>query len=78
MIRYVPYYEGYESEDMKFKEIWSQNFLKAIPLLTCTYIREDSIAAKGMGFRRSIHTDQEQITLLLSVFIMGCKELSML
>lgn len=74
MIRYVPYHEGYESEDMKFKDIRSQAFLRAIPLPTCTYICEDSIAARGMGSRRSSHTDQERVTLLWSVFIMGYKE----
>lgn len=79
MTGYVPYYEGYRSGDLKVKGTQSHALLRAIcpypPTITLvhTIVQQKTWAPVTLN----THSAQKHITLLISVFIMGHKKLSM-
>lgn len=79
MTGYVPYYEGYRSGDLKVKGAQSHALLRAIcpspPTITLVHTKLQQKAWAPVTLNS--HSAQKHITLLISVFIMGHKKLSM-
>lgn len=72
MIGYVPYYEGYESEDMKFINTWAPKFLLPQAPISGSITLQQKARVPVI---QSNHSAWEYILLLF--FITGHKYLSM-